>query len=234
MTEQLFDKSYVLNFLPARYLHDSWWENIKDGKELQLLSRKSEAEVSVSKLILEHFDLKDSPLLKFDTPQQKISLLSPYELTKFVMLLGLVSVCDQIKQTITKVDVVDFKNQLGVDMYNFAIEQATSMYHQIPTLTQSSLDMRKPLNAQVFANGLIILGRAINDEDKALVTRLVLKLGKASFSYLSDRSQLTAYKKSSCVKLIELLTDHFNSNLNNVEAGNTSDLDQGVINEEDN
>ncbi len=232
MTEKIFDKSYVLNFLPTRYLHDSWWENIKDGKELRILSHKTEAEVAVSKIVLEHFKLKDTPLLKFKTPTQKISLLSPLELSKFVMLLGVVSVCDQIKQTIMKSDVIEFKNQLGTDMYIFAIHEATTMCRQIPNLTQVRFDMKKPLKTQVFANGLIVLGRALNNESKALVTRLILKLGKNSLSYLSNRNQMTAYKKSNCVELIRLLTDHFEHNSIHVKTENTSTLDQGVIHEE--
>jgi hypothetical protein len=202
------DNVYVFNHLPNRFLHETWWQSLKHGNELALLSSFERTEARVASIILKLFKLNNCYHYEFNHCLEKLALMSTTDICKIIDHLGLCFTGHKISRSILKSEKFEYKQELGEDYYLFAYN--TVQILRDSTGIKTSYHPRiGHLLAQSHLIGLQALGAAYSDEQKALKQRLILKLGKPSQPFIQGTSRkplLTS--QSSCIALIEAIFLH--------------------------
>lgn len=197
------------NFLPTRYIHQSWLATIRRGKLLRKLSYCRRSEQRVSRYLLSEFELDGQYWFDFSNSCNSIALLDGNKLAQLVLYAGLAVNARRIQGTILGKDVLKLKRDLGEDSYLFALKGAslsnlTSEVASMPTYS-------KCMAVQSKICGIKCLATVFPDGTPALTKRMLLKLPVTwcnHFSALditaSDRDALLELVRRIFVKVVSL------------------------------
>lgn len=205
------DMIYVFNYLPNRYLHRTWWQSLDHGRELAQLANFERAETRVAEIILKLFKLTGCYKHEFISPLEKLSLLSETDLCKLANHLGVCFTCKDISSSILKSEKVEYKQELGSDAYLFAHSKA-KILRDSSNITESYPVKTGSLLIHNHTIGLHVLGKAFMDSERALIQRLVLKLGRPYEQFIQRTSYLKplSSSQSDCISLVESVSQHLN------------------------
>lgn len=181
---------YEFNYLPARYLHDSWWVDIPNGNVLKLLRDNQRIENRLSEIIINYFKINGEYSFDFDDHLDAIGLQPVNEINELLDYLGLLYAGHQINQIIIKGKLLEYEELLGKEKYKFARDVAPAIRTSIgisnPILSVK-LDQFLPALQTV---GMNILSKALSEKNILFKSRLALKIGKKSKRYFSGKSIL--------------------------------------------
>ena len=195
-------------FLPHQYLHNSWWEKIKDGDDLKKLSQHKRAEQSVSGIIMDTFELDKDSSFNINGDIDKIVLLPVDKITNLIVHIGLIFISPQIKSTILKKEILRFKEELGEERFLFAKKIAPAFLYK---LGQENRTPPIPSETSIltcsYAIGLNVLGTAMKNTEESLKQRLILKLGEPTKNHLDVLDDKYSFftEQDKCILLIKAL-----------------------------
>ncbi|WP_179957764.1 SctK family type III secretion system sorting platform protein [Exilibacterium tricleocarpae] len=173
------------NILPARYMHDSWFDQFRHGHMIYKLRACRRTEYKLSHYILECLGLSNSYCFDIPQPVSAVVLLPPAELVRMVRYLGACANVSMLQRLIGKKQVQSIKNAIGEDAYLFGIKRAPYLVAGSETPKLKSI-MARNLGDYITICGMCLLFAAFKDSSLALKKRLSLKF---SYHWIQMMSQ---------------------------------------------
>jgi hypothetical protein len=181
-------------------IHSSWIYEMPNGKLIGKLRKVPSAQKPLSDFIKKYIYLDDTKIV--DEFSKKIHQTHPETLNEVVLKTGATLLSNSIRQTITKKDVIQIKDSLGEDLYDFSIKKAPLIYNSLGANNRYYFDQDcTPLNS-VISLGYRSLRLALGSIDSSCI----YKLPK---NWDTDYSNDTDLKKSESINVIfhkELVT----------------------------
>ena len=120
----LFRSVLVFNYCPAVYLHPSRRAQIFNGSIPELSWEEPAATTRLSALLLTEFELSKHPYLIVPDPHWSLALLSRERLARLAAHVGAVIFAPQIRTCLARSNVLEWKERLGVDAFQFIMQSS--------------------------------------------------------------------------------------------------------------
>jgi hypothetical protein len=171
----LLTAALEFNFLPIRYIHDSWLAALPHGAPLASLRCCRRVEQRLSRQLLVEFDLAGRYWFDFTVPASQIALLDGASLEKLVFYTGLALNARHISRIVARDELLPLKQSLGETAYLFAVKRAPFL---TPLSAQGELPERyaEDMREHLTISGLKCLSQLLAGYGPALTQRLRLKL----------------------------------------------------------
>jgi hypothetical protein len=163
------------NFLPIRYIHDSWLEQIPNGTLVKKLIQYKKTHVHLSDYILESLDIKEHYCFDEMTGLKKIAWMSPDELEKLVCFAGAYLNYEALRNCIEGNSVRKIEQSIGREAYLFGLTRAPYLMQSMPVFEVKS-KLCCELTTQIVASGMACLTATMEEYSKALWQRVAFKL----------------------------------------------------------
>jgi hypothetical protein len=174
---QLFELVCQFNYNVAEYVHPSHLEGIINKELLDVISKDRTARTDMAKILLTRFELNDSPCFDFTSPRTRLALISEVTLQKLYFYVGAALLHERITRIISKDALNQLREQLGKNVYFFAIKRAPFLVSEKPKL--ESLETSSP---DVFIDLIRVAGECIacclSGEPVSVTRRFALKFPK--------------------------------------------------------
>ena len=176
----LFPEILRFNFLPAGYMHGSWWETGWLPAELLAGLQTSErAQCHASQFVLQQFELSEDFIFDFSTEKKQVALLAPERLNRLVYLTGLCFQSHGIARVIRGQDRKAIKDAIGETDYFFAIKRGMMLLREAgidqSMLPDGMIDAGS-VRQDCYRFGIGSLATAMDDMPTAFIRRLQFKL----------------------------------------------------------
>ncbi|MCK5725549.1 MAG: SctK family type III secretion system sorting platform protein [Thiotrichaceae bacterium] len=183
---------WEFNYKPESYVHESWVSDLPNAELIQKLIQEDNGEQRSTRLshhLMSQLGFNGKFYFDFSDSLTRVALLKSDDLQTLVMHLGLMFHFDDIRHTITKDLVVKYREELGKDLYQFALTIAPKFKKK--QLKSIRLPKDMPIKEQVLVSGLICLFTAVKSNPVALLKRLLIKLPREWFDlYVHYSSKL--------------------------------------------
>ena len=130
----LFELVCSFNFNVAEYVHTSQLEGIIAKDLLDLISKRQGLHGDVAKVLLSHFGLEASPCFDFTSPRRRLALVGEVTLQKLYFYVGAALFHERITRIISKEELNKLRENLGKNVYFFAIKRAPFLVADKPKL----------------------------------------------------------------------------------------------------
>jgi len=130
----LFELVCEFNFNLAEYVHPSQLEGVIAKDLLDLVSKKEMVRKDVAKVLLSHFGLSSSPCFDFTSPRRRLALVNEVTLQKLYFYVGAALLHERITRIISKEELEKLREDLGKNVYFFAIKRAPFLVADKPKL----------------------------------------------------------------------------------------------------
>ncbi len=234
---------WEFNYKPERYVHDSWLSNLPNAELLQRLIAEDSGNQKATRLshhLMGQLGFDGKFYFDFSDPITKLALWSTEDIQKLVYHVGILFYFDEIRHQITRDDVKKFRSELGVELYNFALNNAPRLKSK--QLKQVDLPNTMSIKQKVVTAGLISLFTAMKGYPLALLKRLVVKLPRKWFDiyiYFSTKNTIPG-GSSGNIAIVELIMNDLKSserlpaNKHDINNGNNNKINNNNNNNNNN
>ena len=171
---------YAFNLRPHTFIHESWYTPAT-VKAVHQLRRTSSNLASIDKYLLDKFRLRNNYCFDFSRPQLRLVLEGSDVLERFIRLSGLVHMGGLIRRSIKADDVIQIRNELANDEYEFAMNRAAFI---VPDSRIEGVEGHlNGLSSKVDELGVRSLKALVISHSDAIVKRVELKLHKSLAPY---------------------------------------------------
>lgn len=206
---------WEFNYKPERYVHQSWLTNLPNADLLQKLINEdnSQKATRLSHHLMSQLGFNGNFYFDFSDPFTKLALWHGNDIQKLVYYVGILFYFDEIRQKIAKDEVKQYRQELGDELYNFALNVApTIKTKQLKTI---ELPNSMPIKKKVLIAGIVSLFTAMKGHPPALLKRLVVKLPRKWFDcfiHYSTHSEKIPGGSSGNIALVGLMMNEINKN----------------------
>ncbi len=120
----LFRSVLVFNYCPAAYLHPSRRAQFFNDSIPELAWEEPAVTPCLSGLLLSALELSNRPFLTVPDPHWSLALLSRERLARLAAHVGAVIFAPQIRSSLARSNVLEWKERLGVDAFQFIMQSS--------------------------------------------------------------------------------------------------------------
>lgn len=113
----------TFNLAPCDYVDDSWLETIPHGDLVRILGADSRLTPSLSRYLLETFELENAFFDDFSAPRSRLALLDAAGLQTLFLHTGIALRDDELRNVIDRAQLARLREALGADAIDFAIKR---------------------------------------------------------------------------------------------------------------
>ncbi len=151
-------------------IHSSWVHEMPNGELIGKLRKVPSAQKPLSNFIKKYIYIDDTKIE--DELAKKIQQTHPEILNDMVLKIGATLLSNSIRQIITKKEVIQIKDSLGHDLYNFSVRKAPLIYSLLGASDSYYFDKNStPLNS-VISLGYRSLRLALGSIDSSCIYKL--------------------------------------------------------------
>ncbi len=173
----LFHLIYQFNVGLAEYTHASHLEGLISKELLDAVCKRESGARGLSRILLKHFSLEDSFCLDFEPVHRRLALVSEVTLQKLFFYAGAALLHERITHIIAKDELAQLKEDLGKNVYFFAVKRAPFLVSTRPGL--SSLEAPSPnLFVDLIRAAEECFSWCFGGEPQEITQRLMLKFPK--------------------------------------------------------
>jgi len=151
-------------------IHSSWIQEMPNGELIGKLRKVPSAQKPLNDFIKKYIYLDDTDIA--DELAKKIQQTHPEKLNEVVLKIGATLLSNSIRQTITKKDVIQIKDSLGYDLYDFSVRKAPFLYSSLEVSDSYCFDQNSTPLSSVISLGYRSLRLALGSTDSSCIYKL--------------------------------------------------------------
>lgn len=208
--DTLFKLVVDFNCRPSSYLHSSYFEGVLTDNVFKSIYQTQRGQSKLNSLLLKKFNLKHIFYTDFQLPYLRLALLDPATLSQLSFYAGVIYYNSNITKIVEKKTLLSIKEQLGENVYFFAIKKASLFSRIKPQLTSLNPNPSN-LYAAVLTAGQRLLEYLFTECPFSLTQRLQLKF-PSSYTWNFNRTVSDDEKRNIFAFLSRLLIKEINPN----------------------
>lgn len=198
---------WEFNYKPECYIHPSWLSNLPDAELLQKLISEDDGHKStrLSHYLMTQLGFNGQFYFDFKDPITQLALWHGEDLKELIYHIGILFFFDDIRSKITRDEVNQYRCELGLELYDFALNRAPKLKRT--QLKHAKFPQSMSIRKKVLMAGLLSLFTAIKGYPAPLLKRFVIKLPRKWFdAYLSfSRHNKVAGGRIGNISIVELM-----------------------------
>jgi len=168
----LFRRIVEFNWLPALYLHPERKAELLDDVLWDALMQRPSGQQHLSRLVWRRLDLRLPEFFDFQPARRRFALLDTGVLSRLAQYVGAALAWPRISRAVGRDQVLQWKQQLGEDLYQFAVKRAPFLMSANSTLPQL---LREGETESTATAGWRALACCCTSDPPGLVQRFQLK-----------------------------------------------------------
>ncbi|MFO1349192.1 MAG: SctK family type III secretion system sorting platform protein [Gammaproteobacteria bacterium] len=166
------------NFLPSRYAHPSWLACLPHGALLVRLRDSPRIAQRLSRHLLAEWELEDRYCFDFSARPARLALIDGAVLARLVLYAGLTATASYARRAVERDKVAAIKRCIGAPAFLFALKRAPFLGGAAPAPTDLRQQTVEAFHAASLAAGMRQLAACLQEQEPALLQRLLFKLPK--------------------------------------------------------
>ncbi len=195
---------WEFNYKPERYIHKSWLHALPNGELIDKLMGEGRDTERLSNYLMSQLGFNGKFYFDFSNIASKIALWSADDLNKLVMYTGLACHYKDIQKIIIREQVLAVREQLGNEMYAFAMKRVATFMDSQPEILEFTNNV--DFNNKVIISGLVCLHSYMRRFPTAFMKRIIIKLPREWFEHMvkyTPQISQQENKKQICIEVIE-------------------------------